>query len=190
MMQFLEYDPYRFILNHTDTDLLQISGFVHRTFKNEDFLYFIRALKHLYTHHDGLEGVFVRYQQEESLQQAIHHFKRLFFEIEHPTRSTKHISDPLNQSAAKRINMFLRWMIRKDQQGVDFGLWHAISPSKLSCPLDVHSGNTARQFGLLKRKQNDAKAVRELDQNLRILDPDDPVKYDFALFGLGAIEKF
>ncbi len=110
--------------------------------------------------------------------------------MEHPQRTQKHISDPLKGSAAKRINMFLRWMVRKDNAGVDFGIWKTLSPSSLSCPLDVHSGNVARVLGLLTRKQNDAKALAELDQNLRKLDANDPVKYDFALFGLGVFEKF
>jgi uncharacterized protein (TIGR02757 family) len=190
MINFIDGDPFNFVLNHEDTDLLKIKDFVHRTFNNDDFLYFIKALRNIYLNHQGLEDVFKRNQCENSLQHGIHILKQKFFEIDHPLRARKHISDPGSKSAAKRINMFLRWMIRKDKKGVDFGIWDSISPSKLSCPLDVHSGTTARQFGLLKRQQNDAKAVIELDQSLRLLDPADPVKYDFALFGLGAIEKF
>ena len=133
---------------------------------------------------------FLKYAESNSLQYAIHKFKSYFFEIEHLKRSEKHISDPLKNSAAKRINMFLRWMVRYNESGVDFGIWNSISPAKLSCPLDVHSGNVARKLGLLKRKQNDAKAVKELDDALRKLDAADPVKYDFALFGLGVFEKF
>ena len=125
-----------------------------------------------------------------SLQPAIHEFKKVFFEIPHLDRTQKHISDPLKNSAAKRINMYLRWMVRNDNSGVDFGIWKNISPSLLSCPLDVHSGNVARKLKLLSRKQNDGKAVSELDDSLRKLDASDPVKYDFALFGLGAFEKF
>ena len=132
-----------------------------------------------------MEQVFKKYSDEHSLQTAIHHFRRIFFELPHQARITKHISDPLRGSAAKKINMLLRWLIRKDNKGVDFGLWKSLRPSQLSCPLDVHSGRIAREFGLLTRKQNDAKAVGQLDTNLRILDKDDPVKYDFALFGLG-----
>lgn len=124
------------------------------------------------------------------MQEAISLFKQLFFEIPHPSRSQKHISDPNRGSAAKRLNMFLRWMVRPNDTGVDFGLWKNISPAKLSCPLDVHSGNVARKLGLLSRKQNDGKALTELDTSLRKLDPNDPVKYDFALFGLGVFEKF
>jgi uncharacterized protein (TIGR02757 family) len=124
------------------------------------------------------------------MQGSISEFKKVFFETEHLHRTTKHVSDPHNGSAAKRINMFLRWMVRQDTKGVDFGIWKNISPSQLSCPLDVHSGNVARKLGLLSRKQNDGKALAELDIQLRLLDKNDPVKYDFALFGLGVFEGF
>ncbi|MDB0041038.1 DUF2400 domain-containing protein, partial [Algibacter sp.] len=131
-----------------------------------------------------------KHAEKDSLQPSISNFKNTFFEIEHLQRTKKHVSDPLKNSAAKRINMFLRWMVRHDNAGVDFGIWKNISPSLLSCPLDVHSGNVARKLGLLKRKQNDAKALLELDIALRKLDSKDPVKYDFALFGLGIFEGF
>ena len=124
------------------------------------------------------------------MQYAIHNFKNVFFEIDHLDRTKKHVSDPLKNSAAKRINMYLRWMVRQDNNGVDFGIWNSISPALLSCPLDVHSGNVARKLKLLKRKQNDGKALAELDLSLRKLDASDPVKYDFALFGLGIFEGF
>ena len=163
---------------------------MHRTFNNIDFEYFITALQHIYTKHRGLEAIFSRYAESNSLQNSIHNFKRIFFEIPHPSRTKKHISDPVKGSAAKRINMFLRWMVRKDKAGVDFGIWEKLSSSQLSCPLDIHSGNTARKLGLLTRKQNNAKALFELDTNLRKLDAEDPAKYDFALFGLGVFEKF
>jgi uncharacterized protein (TIGR02757 family) len=126
----------------------------------------------------------------KTYQTAINNFKTLFFEVEHQQRTQKHISDPLKNSAAKRINMFLRWMVRNDKAGVDFGLWKTHNPAHLSCPLDVHSGNVARKLKLLIRKQNDWKAVAELDKKLRSLDKKDPVKYDFALFGLGVFESF
>jgi uncharacterized protein (TIGR02757 family) len=129
-------------------------------------------------------------KDEEFMDSAICRFRKRFFECDHPKRTSKHIANPAKGSAAKRIHMFLRWMVRKDKNGVDFGIWTDIPTSKLSCPLDVHSGNIARKLGLLKRKQNDQKALRELDQQLRTLDPSDPVKYDFALFGLGVFEKF
>lgn len=188
MMELMENAPYDFILNHREKDLEKLNGFVHRTFNETDFKYFIKALKNIYANHNGLEAVFTT--KNNSLQQSISEFKKLFFEIEHPTRTTKHISDPLKGSAAKRLNMWLRWLCRKDNNGVDFGIWKHIFPSQLSCPLDVHSGNVARKLGLLTRKQNDAKALFELDSNLRTLDPKDPVKYDFALFGLGVFEGF
>ncbi|HLU51020.1 MAG TPA: TIGR02757 family protein [Flavobacteriaceae bacterium] len=182
--------PYDFVINHRDADLEKFSSFVHRTFNGVDLQFFIKSLKNIYENYGGLEKVFSGAVENQSLQPAIHRFKKLFFSIEYPMRCEKHISDPLKGSAAKRINMFLRWMVRQDAAGVDFGLWKSISPSVLSCPLDVHSGNVARKLGLLSRKQNDAKALAELDDNLRKLDAQDPVKYDFALFGLGVFEKF
>jgi uncharacterized protein (TIGR02757 family) len=190
MMDFLDDSPHDFILHHSENDLERISTVIHRTFNEADFIYFIKALKHIYKAHNGLEGIFNQYRTEDSLQPAIHQFRNMFFELPHNNRTMKHISDPLKGSAAKKLNMFLRWMIRKDNAGVDFGIWEQISPSILSCPLDVHSGNVARKLGLLNRKQNDSKSVGELDAHLRKLDPTDPVKYDFALFGLGIYEKF
>ena len=190
MMDYLGNSPYDFVLNHSNEDLDPLNNFVHRTFNGLDFISFIKSLKNIYNNHDGLEAMFSNPNKTESLQTNISEFKSVFFEIEHLSRTEKHVSDPLRGSAAKRINMFLRWMIRKDNAGVDFGIWKNISPSLLSCPLDVHSGNVARKLGLLTRKQNDAKAVFELDTSLRKLDVHDPVKYDFALFGLGVFEKF
>lgn len=182
--------PYDFVINHTEKDLDTLDNFVHRTFNAIDLKFFITSLKNIYTNHHGLESVFNSAVTKEGLQPAIHNFKKVFFSIEHPPRTMKHVSDPLKNSAAKRINMFLRWMVRNDNAGVDFGIWKTISPALLSCPLDVHSGNVARKLGLLSRKQNDAKALQELDLSLRKLDPSDPAKYDFALFGLGVFENF
>jgi len=190
LMDLMDQAPYQFVMGHTDEDLRSLQTYVHRTFNGSDLQYFIQALKHLYTNHDGIEAIFSRHAQKSTLQPAISKFKECFFELSHAQRIKKHISDPNKGSAAKRINMFLRWMVRDATTGVDFGIWKSISPSQLSCPLDVHSGNVARKIGLLTRKQNDAKAVAELDANLRLLDPHDPVKYDFALFGLGVFEKF
>lgn len=190
MMQLLEQSPFDFIMNHQESDLEKLNNFVHRTFNGQDFIQFVRSLNHIYNQHSGLEAVFSTNIKENKLQHAIHQFKRCFFEMNHLHRTQKHVSDPLKNSAAKRINMYLRWMVRQDQNGVDFGIWKQISPSLLSCPLDVHSGNVARKLGLLKRKQNDGKALTELDNALRNLDPMDPVKYDFALFGLGVFEGF
>lgn len=190
IMELLDHSPYEFIVNHNDEDLESLRGFVHRTFNGDDLVQFIKSLKHIYVNYNGLETVFSTYAETNSLQQSIHKFKSHFFEIPHLQRTEKHVSDPFKNSAAKRINMFLRWMVRQDNAGVDFGIWKSLSPTQLSCPLDVHSGNVARKLGLLKRKQNDAKALKELDINLRNLDPLDPVKYDFALFGLGVFEGF
>ena len=190
MMGLLGDSPYDFIMNHREEHLEKLYGFVHRTFNSIDFIYFIKALRFLYQERGGLEGVFSRYQTSDSLQPAIHHFKKEFFSLSFPQRTTKHLPDPLKGSAAKRINMYLRWMVRKDKGGVDFGIWEQLPASILSCPLDVHTGNVARKLGLINRSQNDAKAVAELDAKLRELDPVDPVKYDFALFGLGSMEKF
>lgn len=190
MMQLLDHSPYDFVCNHQASDLESLSGFVHRTFNGQDFIQFIKSLHHIYNHHNGLEAVFSTYSKTQTLQYAIHQFKNHFFEIEHLSRTQKHVSDPLKNSAAKRLNMMLRWFVRHDSSGVDFGIWKTISPSLLSCPLDVHSGNVARKLGLLKRKQNDSKALIELDKALRKLDANDPVKYDFALFGLGVFEGF
>jgi len=185
MLNLLGDSPYDFVMSHNTRQLKRLEGFVHRTFNHNDYKYFIKALKHIYINYGGMEQLFKKYSNEESLQPAIHHFKSIFFELPHQARMTKHISDPLRGSAAKKINMLLRWLIRKDNKGVDFGLWKSVSPSQLSCPLDVHSGRMARELGLLTRKQNDALAVEQLDSSLRILDKKDPVKYDFALFGLG-----
>jgi uncharacterized protein (TIGR02757 family) len=190
MMTLMDHSPYDFVLNHRVKDLKKMEGFVHRTYNGDDLITFITALKHLYRHKNGLEGIFNTYQTAGSLQPAIHQLKEEFFRIPHLDRTRKHLPDPVSGSAAKRINMFLRWMVRKDSAGVDFGLWKNISPAALSCPLDIHSGNVARKLGLRQRNQNDAKAVTELDASLRKLDPADPVKYDFALFGLGVYEGF
>lgn len=190
MMDLLGNSPYDFVMTHNDYQLERLDGFVHRTFNADDFKYFIKALKHIYTNKGGLENIFIQNQTETSLQPAIHALNEIFFEIPHLTRTRKHVADPNKGSVAKRINMCLRWFVRNDNAGVDLGIWKSISSSKLSCPLDVHSGNVARKLGLLNRKQNDNKALLELDNSLRLLDPNDPVKYDFALFGLGIFEGF
>jgi len=190
MMKLMGNSPFDFLLNHREEHLARMDGFVHRTFNSTDLLFFIYALKHLYVNKGGLEGIFQEHQAETSLQLAIHQLKKEFFSLPRPDRTTKHLPDPLKGSAAKRINMYLRWMIRKDEAGVDFGIWKGITPSKLSCPLDVHTGNVARKLGLITRKQNDSRTVEELDAALRGFDPVDPVRYDFALFGLGVFENY
>lgn len=190
MVALMGDSPYDFVMEHKEHHLGSLENFVHRTFNGLDFATFITSLKHIYQNHGGLETVFAKHQQNDSLQPAITAFKKVFFEVPHQTRTHKHVSDPLAGSAAKRINMYLRWMVRNDNTGVDLGLWKTISPAALSCPLDVHSGNVARKLGILTRKQNDAKALAELDAQLRLMDATDPVKYDFALFGLGVFEGF
>ena len=190
MMDLFDNSPHDFVLNHQESDLKSLEGFVHRTFNSVDLQQFIKSLQHIYIHHQGLENVLIIKDNTTTYKDAIHHLKQVFFEVDHQQRTQKHISDPLKNSAAKRINMFLRWMVRNDKTGVDFGLWETHNTANLSCPLDVHSGNVARKLKLLLRKQNDWKALSELDNNLRKLDKKDPVKYDFALFGLGVFEKF
>jgi uncharacterized protein (TIGR02757 family) len=190
MMQLMGDSPYSFVINADNDDLEVLDGFVHRTFNSSDFKYFVKALRHIYAEYGGLENIFTANQTETSLQPAIHSFYEAFFELPHNRNTERHIGDPMKGSAAKKTNMFLRWMVRNDNKGVDFGLWKSIPPSILSCPLDLHSGNVARKLGILSRKQNDAKAVIELDRALRSLDRSDPVRYDFALFGLGINENF
>lgn len=190
MLDLMGNAPYDFVMSHSESDLERLNNFVHRTFNGQDFMGFIKSLRHIYKNHGGLETVFAQNQEEQSMQKSISEFKKTFFSIPHLPRTQKHISDPLNNSAAKRINMYLRWMVRQDNKGVDLGIWKSIPPASLSCPLDVHSGNVARKLGILNRKQNDGKALAELDAKLREFDPCDPVKYDFALFGLGVFEGF
>ena len=189
MVELLGNSPYDFVMNHTNDDLTNFNGFVHRTFNADDFRFFIKSLKNIYENHNGLEAI-LSTQNKDNYQLAIHNFKQIFFEIQHQQRTLKHVSDPLKGSASKRINMFLRWMVRNDNTGVDLGIWKTHKPAHLHCPLDVHSGNVARKLGILTRKQNDWKALTELDITLRSFDKNDPVKYDFALFGLGVFEKF
>jgi len=191
MLQIMEYDPHNFILHHQKSDLKRCKDFVHRTFNEHDLAYFFMALQRLYHSHESMDALFHKLISGNGFtQNTLSDFKAYFFEVQHQYQRKKHLSDPRKNSAAKRLNMFLRWMVRKDNIGVDMGIWTSINPSELSCPLDVHSGKVARKLGLLKRKQNDAKAVNELDTALRKLDAQDPVKYDFALFGLGVYEKF
>lgn len=191
MMLLMDQDPFQFVMNHDLADLKRLEKFVHRTFNAVDLIQFIQSLKHFYVHAGGMESVFTQGMiGHTNTAAAISGFKEKFFEGFRSSRSDKHVSDPSRGSAAKRINMFLRWMVRHDTRGVDFGLWRNIPMSSLSIPLDIHTGNIARKLGLLHRKQNDRKAVEELDAQLRSFDSIDPVKYDFALFGLGAMKDF
>ena len=184
-MELMDLQPYQFLIQTEERDWVPFTSFVHRTFQGDDCLFFLHRLKEIYST-GGLEDMFSGcFQQTGNMAAAISSFKQLFFEGEHLSRTEKHLPDPLKGSAAKRFNMFLRWMVRKDSQGVDFGIWTGIKPADLYCPLDVHSGNVARKLGLLIRKQNDWKAVEELTGNLRQMDQVDPVKYDIVLFSLG-----
>lgn len=190
MMELLDHSPYEFIMNSSEEEMETVGSFVHRTFNSTDLIYFLKALQHIYKNRGGLETIFNMHKISDSLQPAIHEFHKIFFELPHEKRTERHVSDPFKGSAAKKLNMFLRWMVRKDNFGVDFGIWKKIDPALLFIPLDLHSGNTARKLGLLTRKMNDWKAVEELTGILREFDPADPAKYDFALFGLGVNEKF
>jgi uncharacterized protein (TIGR02757 family) len=184
LMALMGPSPYQFLLIAKPDELRPFLGFVHRTFNGDDCLFFIASLQYIYREFGSMEPLF-RSMNPMGPAHAICHFRKTFLTIEHLVRSEKHIADPMAGSAAKRINMFLRWMVRNDNRGVDFGIWRSISPSSLVCPLDVHSGRVARSLGLLKRKQNDWKAAVELTERLRDFDPLDPVRFDFALFGMG-----
>ena len=183
--------PYEFIMDASSTDLKPLSKFYYRTFNGIDCLAFIKSLQRIYRNKLSIHQLFVEgYEKEQTVKGAITHFRTAFLNDDFPTRSQKHISNPMAGSAAKRLNMYLRWMVRPPKEGVDLGLWPEIPSSALMLPLDVHSSRVARSLGLLNRKQNDWKAVEEVTQNLRIFDSNDPVKYDLALFGLGVFEKF
>jgi uncharacterized protein (TIGR02757 family) len=182
LMERMDNSPYDFVQHASHNELSALNGFVHRTFNDVDCTLFIKSLNNLYTKHSGLEGAFAT---GKSALERIEHFRQLFLSYPHEKRSEKHVSSPAKGSAAKRLNMFLRWMVRQDEFGVDFGLWKSIPTQSLMIPLDVHTGNVARALGLIKRKQNDWKALEELMTTLRVFDPMDPAKYDFALFGIG-----
>ncbi|MCA6364239.1 MAG: TIGR02757 family protein [Bacteroidetes bacterium] len=188
LMQRMDMAPAQFVLHADARELKHLNGFVHRTFNGEDARTLVLGLRHLYKKHGGPEAVFANALRQGNMAQAISTFRAALLEKPHPARSRKHVADPAAGSSAKRINMWLRWMVRSDKAGVDFGLWKNLSPALLHCPLDLHSGNVARKLGLLQRTQNDWKAVEELTANLRLLDAKDPVKYDFALFGLGVFD--
>ena len=188
LTEILGSSPIDFIMRFKEKDLKKID-FVHRTFNKFDLIYFLKSLKNIYKNHDGLENVFSKNLNDEFMYNNIHNFRKIFFLLNHEKRTEKHISNPKKNSACKRINMFLRWMVRNDGV-VDFGIWKKIKPSMLSCPLDVHTANIGRKLNLISRKQNDLKTVLELDKKLRLFDKNDPVKYDYALFGMGVYEKF
>lgn len=191
LLGMMDNAPFDFVINSGDEDIERLSKFIHRTFNGTDCKYFIRGLKNIYSGHKSMEEVIVGGMKKNgSLREGLSELRRTFFSLPHAARSEKHFADVMGGAAGKRLNMFLRWMVRRDGRGVDFGIWKKIDPSMLFIPLDIHSGNMARKLGLLKRKNNDWKAVEELTAVLREFDPSDPVKYDFALFGLGVNEKF
>ena len=191
LMKMMEYKPMDFIMNAGKVEYNHLKNFKHRTFNGEDTIYFVRSLKNIYANHGGLKELFENhYLNIGSLKETIMKFRQIFTGLAIPLRTYKHIADIEKNAAAKRLNLFIRWMVRKDKNGVDFGIWNKIPASALFIPLDVHTGNVARKLGLLKRKQNDWRAVEELTLKLREFDPDDPVKYDYALFGLGVFENF
>jgi uncharacterized protein (TIGR02757 family) len=189
LMQLMDMQPYEFCLNHTDDGLKRLTEFKHRTFNPTDLLYFIEFFKQHYVKNESLETAFTIHGN--SIEEMLTGFHYYFFSLEDaPSRTKKHISSPEKNSTCKRLNMFLRWMVRKDNKGVDFGIWKKISPSQLICPIDLHVARVARHFNLLQRKQTDWEAALELTARLRTFDENDPAKYDFALFGLGVAEKF
>ena len=189
-MAYMDNSPYEFVMNHNEKDLAYINKSIHRTFNIIDLNYFIVSLKNIYENYGGIENIISDKNNGLNIQERISTFKKIFFSLNHPERSKKHLPSPKDGSSAKRFNMYLRWMVRSNEKGVDFGLWKKINKSELSLPLDVHTGRIARDLGLLSRNQNDSKSVKEIDLKLREMDPIDPVKYDYALFGLGVYEKF
>jgi len=188
----MQMHPHEFCLNASAKELKKLEGFKHRTFNTTDLLYCIEFLNHHYKTNSSLEDAFLKNKKSpNSIYEALIQFHENFFSLEDaPNRTRKHISTPAKGSTCKRLNMYLRWMVRKDNHGVDFGIWNKIKPAQLICPIDVHVARVAKRFNLLERKQVDWQAAEELTSYLKKLDPNDPAKYDFALFGLGVIEKY
>jgi uncharacterized protein (TIGR02757 family) len=193
LMQGMDMAPHQFVLQHNAAALQKLLAFKHRTFNTTDLLYFIEFLKYHYTHNDSLESAFTKGWQagDATIEHSLLGFYDYFFSLEEvPARTRKHIATPARKSTCKRLNMFLRWMVRQDDRGVDFGIWKTIAPAQLICPIDLHVARVAKRFNLLTRKPIDWQAALDLTECLRQYDPVDPVKYDFALFGLGVIEKY
>ena len=193
LFMLMDNAPHDFMINHREDDLKKLLQFKHRTFNATDTLYFIHFLSWFYRENDSLESAFVQNELmlDNSMEKLLTSFHDFFFQLpDAPHRTRKHIATPSRKSACKRINMFLRWMVRQDDKGVDFGIWEKISPSQLICPCDLHVDRVARKLGLITRKQTDWQTALELTERLREFDSNDPVKYDFALFGLGVEEKF
>ena len=199
LLQRMDMAPYEFCIDKDPNRLKKLIAFKHRTFNDTDLLYFIEFLHYHYTHHKSLETAFTKnitrtkepLTSDQTIETALNSFYHYFFSLEEvPARTKKHIASPQKHSSCKRLNMFLRWMVRKDNRGVDFGIWNKLSPSQLICPIDLHVARVAKRFKLIKRKQVDWETALELTSYLRTLDSNDPVKYDFALFALGVMEKF
>ncbi|MFB6455747.1 TIGR02757 family protein [Chitinophaga sp. Hz27] len=192
LLQMMDNAPYDYIRNHQPRERLRLMSFIHRTFNGLDLLYFVEFLQHYYTNVTSLEFAFSGHmnKDDENVENGLIGFRKVFFALEHPERTTKHISTPAKNSACKRLNMYLRWMVRRDENGVDFGLWKNISPAQLVVPMDVHVSRVAARLGLTSNIKADWKTAAALTHALKKLDPDDPAKYDFALFGLGVIEKY
>ena len=191
LMIWMDHAPHDFILNHKDHELKPFMHFAHRTFNASDLLYFLSFLQYHYRQHDSLEQAFTpgKYT-DETVERALIHFHNYFFSVEHPKRTRKHIATPARKSACKRINMYLRWMVRKDGHGVDFGIWKKIKMSQLVCPLDVHVGRVAQRLGLIENEKANWQNALHLTDQLRQLNPQDPAVYDYALFGLGMAERY
>lgn len=193
LVQLMDMAPYQFIMDSDPKKLKALNSFKHRTFNSTDLLYFIEFLHHHYARHNSLEAAFTKGMSpgDPDVEQGLKGFYEHFFSLEDvPARTRKHIATPARKSSCKRLNMYLRWMVRKDNNGVDFGIWQHISMAQLVCPIDLHVARVAKRFGLLQRPQTDWLAARELTGQLRRFDPADPARYDFALFGLGVVEKF
>ena len=190
MLDFMEGSPHDFVLNFSENDLKSLEKrSIHRTFSGEDFAEFLRNLQRIYQNNDSLENLFLVKDDEQNFYHALQRFRTEFLG-QNIHRSHKHVSSTYKNSSAKRLMMFLRWMVRHDRKGVDFGIWQNINPKFLSIPLDVHTGNIARRLDIIQRKQNDWKTVEEMDSVLRKFNPEDPALYDFALFGLGVSKDF
>ena len=193
LVELMDMAPYEFVLHHSAKELQNLLDFKHRTFNTTDLLYFIDFLKFHYTKETSLETAFSKWlsKDDENIEPALIGFHDYFFSLDHvPGRTKKHIATPYRKSTCKRLNMFLRWMVRKDDKGVDFGIWKQVKPAQLICPVDLHVARVAKRFNLLSRKLIDWQAALELTAYLKTLDTNDPVKYDFALFGLGVVEKY
>ena len=185
VMRMMGDVPHDFVLNHSSSDLKVFRSFAHRTFQPPDVVYFVQFLKQLYTTHHSIEDFFIVPERDETVEGGLNHFRRMFVSYKHPKRTEKHIASPDRKSACKRLNMFLRWMVRSDNRGVDFGLWKKLSPSQLVCPCDIHVTRVARHLQLIRDKTVSWSVALDLTRKLKELDRLDPVKYDFALFGLG-----